>query len=348
MLKFIDADKHNFGQSVKLMERASGVYYQKPRPVYWEKLFFGKTSSLAELFNAVGENGNAPISKYLFNLEVEIESEWLGFAKDVRRSTSTAVTTEHFYGFGVLLAYAYVFGIRDLHTNNLILTDTHLQAIDAEIVLTDLVLPHETILLPFKDVEFDRCGASKLATAMDEFSKDGRREILAGYLDAFAIFFRKQIEIQQTLETSLLTTPARVIVRNTREYRPYLNGSAPLDDLLPEERIQIERGDVPYFFKICGDQNLYWLSESNGAKSIVSDLGDYAPDIARHAQSPEKIIGTPSVIERKMVQGAFLLKKLFHDNAAYEFAWNGKQILIEENGLENHATGHAFRNKSKS
>ncbi len=347
MLNLIDADKHNFGQSVKLKERASGVYYQKPRPVYWEKLFFGEASPLAELFSAIGENGIAPISNYVLNLDVEIDSEWLGFAKEVRPSNGTAITNEHFYGFGVLLAYAYVFGIRDLHTNNLILTDTHLQAIDAEIVLTDLILPHETILLPFKDVAFDRCGASRLATAMDEFSKDGRREILAGYLDAFAVLFRKQIEILQTLETSLLMTPVRVIVRNTREYRPYLNGSAPLDDLLLEERIQIERGDVPYFFKISGDQNLYWLSESNGAKSIVSDLGVYAPDIARHAQAPKKIIGNASVIERKMVQGAFLLKKLVNDKAAYEFAWNGNRIVIDENGLENHATDHAFRNKSK-
>jgi hypothetical protein len=345
MQKIIDADKHNFGQFVKPTERASGVWYCKPRPLFWEHLLFGKDSPLAVCFSDRGENGDAAPGTYLFNLDVEVKNDWLGFAKEVKQVSIHSPTLQHFYAFGVLLAYAYALGVRDLHKNNLILTETHLQVIDAEIVLTDLILPNETVLLPFKDIAFDRCGANSLAQSLSDFSTNDRRQIFAGYFDVFAILHRRQKEIQTTLENATLTAPIRVIVRNTRVYKRHQDGTTQIHGLLAEERVQLERGDIPYFFKKCDDGNLYWLSSANGAESIVSSFGEFGPDIARHAQIPAKLVGAPTTIERKMIQGAFLLQKLLVDSAAYDFAWNGKRLLLNADGCENQFTGQTFRKK---
>src|ERR1017187_4327930 len=148
------ADSHNFGKRVEKIRRARGALLPQPRTVFWEWLFFGKDSPLAEVFHGLGENGELPLSSFLFNLEVEVTEEWLGYSKELLEEKVDHLAPSHFYGFGILLAYTYIFGIRDLHRQNLILTKSHLQPVDVEVVLTKLVLPSETLLLPFKNMGY--------------------------------------------------------------------------------------------------------------------------------------------------------------------------------------------------
>ena len=183
------------------MERSSSLFFRKPRPVFWEHLFFGQDSVLKPLFSEVGANGPFDLGSFLFNLEVEVESEWLGYSREIQRS-DTPLTDQHFYSFGVLLAYAYAFGIRDLHKFNLIKTKTHLQVIDAEVVLANLILPNETVLLPFKDVPFEDCGANLLVNSLEQLSADRRRLIFAGHFDLFAVIFKKQNILLEQLSAS--------------------------------------------------------------------------------------------------------------------------------------------------
>jgi len=155
----IEADLHNFGRSVQKVGRASGTYYQKPRPVYWERLFFGVDSPLASFF---GKGGAEFQPKHaLFNLETEIDADFTGLSREVL-SVPASVERNHFYSFGVLLAYCYVFGVRDLHRHNILRTATHLQVVDAEVVLVKLLLPNETLLLPFKDIGAELASVSLL------------------------------------------------------------------------------------------------------------------------------------------------------------------------------------------
>lgn len=55
-----------------------------------------------------------------------------------------------FYRFGELLAYAYYFGIQDLHKDNLLLTNGGIQVIDVEQAFSELLLPNHSLLLPLK------------------------------------------------------------------------------------------------------------------------------------------------------------------------------------------------------
>ena len=343
----LDADKHNFGQLVRPMERASLLFFRKPRPVYWEHLFFGKGSPLEPIFSKIGENRKVDLASLLFNLEIDMENEWLGYSKEILRSDDPA-TGQHFYSFGVLLAYAYLFGIRDLHKFNLIKTKTHLQVIDAEVVLTNLILPNESVLLPFKDVPFEVCGLNLLTDSLDDLTPSQRQSMFAGYFDLFALAFCRQKLLLEALDNAASIAPIRVIIRNTKVYTGHLNGNSRIPDLLSEEQIQIERGDVPYFFKRIGDQQLHWISSASGSTSSVQSTESFKVDVDRHAQTPSVLIGSPDTIEKKMAQGALFLQRKFGSSDSCEFSWNGKKLLLEPSELKNEFTGSYFSSRKKS
>lgn len=275
------ADKHNFGQQVETVQRGSDTWYRKPRTVYWEWLFFGKTSPLKTLFNEKGENGTRPLADYFFNLDIEVESTWSGYAKEVATENQTP-TSEHFYAFGALIAYCYIFGIRDLHKQNLIMTKTHLQAVDAEVVFTALTLPHETLLLPFKNVGYEFAGIGALVNSKEELTQAQVEQIIFGYWDLFSVVSNKKTEIDETFAgLDFSKIPMRVIVRNTSEYRKLLK-DLPLNTL-PSEVEQVNRGDIPFYFKFIVDKNLYWLKE-NELICMEESLGIFQKDIDRHGK----------------------------------------------------------------
>ena len=275
------ADKHNFGQKVEKVQRGSDTWYRKPRTVYWEWLFFGKTSPLKNLFCDKGEHGSRQLADYLFNLDVEIETSWSGFSKDVAVEDRPA-TLEHFYAFGVLVAYCYIFGIRDLHKQNLIITRTHLQAVDVEVVFTAITLPHETLLLPFKNIGYEFAGIGALTNSKEDLTQVQIEQIIFGYWDLFRMASEKKLGIDKALATlNFSQMPMRVIVRNTSEYKDLLERKP--DNILKSETEQMRRGDIPYFFKFVSDPNLYWLKEKDHIQAEEL-LGVFQKDIDRHGK----------------------------------------------------------------
>lgn len=345
MQKPIDADKHNFGRIVKLIERDFHRWFCKPRPIFWEYLFFGKKSPVSDFFSGRGENGGEPLQKYLFNLDTEIESDWTGYSKEIRSLEKIEINSEHFYSFGVLLAYTFAFGIRDLHRSNLVLTESHLQPVDAEVVFTDLVLPNETILLPFKDIEFSQCGLSALGKEANKPSAENMDHLFSGYVDMFATLFRFRENLLLSFESVILNAPIRVIVRNTKIYKKHMSREALVYDFLPEEIKQLERDDIPYFFKRCGDDRVFWISGEDNEISSVQSLANFKSDISRHAQTPRHLLSDPALIEKKMVQGVFFLQKHFGDFKHRDFFWNGKNFRIGPDLCENKFTGHTFKKR---
>ena len=311
MATHFEADRHNFGRAVEMKERASGTWFQKPRSVFWEHLFFGKDSPLLPIFQVIGPNGSEPVSKYLFNLEVEVIDAWGGVSKEVL-GEEILPTPEHFYGFGVLLGYSYLFGIRDLHCQNVVMTRTHLQAIDAEVVLTNLLLPHESVLLPFKDVTQSFAGIGKFGRSVASFSAEEINALFSGYVDLMSVAF-SQVEplLKSMAALDLKSHPVRVIIRNTGIYRAHISGAAPLGDLLPEEARQLERGDIPYFFRQIGRPDLLWVSSSNLDTAAVQALGPFQKDVQRHANDPIDLIPSSAKVFERLIHGLLFLQRKF-------------------------------------
>lgn len=325
----IDADLHNFGQRVETQTRACGTdWFRKPRTVYWEWFFFGKNSPLKPLFET-GGNGQSRLSDYIFNLDTEISNQWLGYSKRILQSTVTP-DTSHFYSFGALLAYCYVFGIRDLHRGNLIMTPTHLQVVDAEVVLTRLVLPNETILLPFKEVGRQKSGIGALVSESQLSSENGET-ILSGYFDMFTHLIKnRSLLLKKFEDVADLEIPIRVLLRNTVDYKT-------ATDFLPEESAQLSRNDIPYFFKRLGQKDLLWL-EKKGTEIKAGPLGRFEPDIARHAIHPSVILSEEMVSNERLVQGAFLIYRKLGLTSEYRLKNNthitSKRIFFESSNYQ--------------
>lgn len=351
------ADRHNFGQQVKPTEGLSfRRCFQKPRTVFWEWLFFGRTSPLKTVFEVRGQNTGLFIDSPIFNLDVVSEGEWSGTSKEILGATNEEMVRgnlEMFARFGMLLGYAYVFGIRDLHRANLIRTGTHLQVIDAEVVFADIILPHETLLLPFKEVSWKECGLSLLAESADSITNAESHAILAGYVDILSVISEKKYEILETLNALDLNHPLRIILRNTGEYSAELKSPGKIKNLLDGESAQLERGDIPYFFKRLGNPNVQWVSGlSKGGVHELSELvasAEYEADIGRHAVLPENLIfdrtREEDRLKTRLLRGVMYLRK--HLGASGHFFWRDLCLHVPSDPspvrLDSNPTSQALR-----
>lgn len=196
-----------------------------------------------------------------------------------------------------------------MHKQNLIKTETHFQVVDAEVVFTRLILPSETLLLPFKHIGYELAGIGVFANNKSEHTLEQKQEILNGYLDFFNLVMVTKKEIDKVLgELDLRSHPVRVIVRNTSEYKNILN--LPPANILDSEVIQLERGDIPFFFKYLGCESLFWLKERELESTDVI-INDFEKDVARHAVSYQEGWCESVVTEKMLAAGYLYLRKRF-------------------------------------
>jgi hypothetical protein len=304
-MKF-EADFHNFGQSVQKIRRGSEMTFQKPRPIYWEWLFFGKNSPLSIFFN--DSTFSVSPAQTIFNLEIEMGSDFKGSSREVV-SSSLPTTSGHLYSLGVLLGYCYALGIRDLHRNNVVMTKTHLQVIDAEVVLSRLLLPHETLLLPFKEVGADLCGASSILN-LENVSAKQAEIVLRGYFDVFQCMASNLIGIQRTFEEHQINferIPIRHILRDTIHYRR-AHENPPEIPLFESEVVQLGRGDIPYFFKFVGESDVHAYTDRADNYSRVPLPPMFEKGAAREATSPRNLLDSKR-IEVLMPTGLLYIAK---------------------------------------
>lgn len=338
----LDADLHNFGQKVAQVGRGSEVYFQKPRPIFWEWFFFGTNSPLKEIFN------KTQFADGIFNLQVEMNQNFTGFSKKVDEGINFNKDS-HAYHLGALLAYCYVFGIRDLHKGNVIKTQSHLQVIDAEVVLTRLLLPNETLLLPFRETPFSVSAAQKTFDRQDDINLDNLKQILSGYFDLFTALLEKHDELLSTFEQyreKMRNVPIRHIIRDTVHYRNYLKNKAVLPPVsfCKDELTQLERGDVPYYFKFIGDINLYSYTSASGDFSQVSDIPtDFVKGVERAAINPVDLLRLGRLQDELLPTGSlFILKKLVP--AGFSGTIEGKDFraFVSANSIDIHFAEKIF------
>ncbi len=333
MLSQERGDPHNFGQSVQVVSRASGIYFQKPRPVYWERFFLGKDSPIASLFDGKGRVGLL-LREQLFNLDVEVGEDFSGFSRQVATFSGNRNERALSHSLGVLLAYCYVFGIRDLHRHNLIRAESHLQVIDAEVVLVKLLLPNETLLLPFKDIGPESAGIRHLTDSPAPLSAEMVSAILSGYCETFdriESVLPEMTKVFAGLQTEMARVPVRHIARDTIVYRDWKTAS-PKIPFFKEELEQLERGDIPYFFKFIGDPCLYQYADRSGARVQVDAPSELLKGIARDATDPLDLLKLERVEVLFPTGLLFLAKRLLASDFQGEFRF-GCAVLAQEAGL---------------
>lgn len=297
-------DFHNFGQAVRRVTSPDGtIWFEKPRPVYWEWLFFGKSSPLAVFF----ENRDA-----IFGLTIEFENEGRsGRSKEILATPSSAVAPEQLFGFGYLLAYAYAFGIQDIFAENTIRTPSGLQVIDAEIVFSKFTLPNESFLFPFRNCAFEKAALSHLLPSMAEIDLSAIKQILRGFCELLSAVDKNRSQILERLsrETSLAEVPIRILLRETSDYRSWQTREY-ARPLLSEEVEQLKRGDIPYFFKLMGDPGLFYFGADETRKSVLLPK-IFEAAVSNIAVQPSLLLEEQRIRKQLFPFGViFLLRKL--------------------------------------
>ena len=266
-------DSHNFGRRVVL--RAGRVV--KPRTVLWEWLVLARDSPLRQLLRLAAEQEGlgADAFEFLPTLrffrakagaggEVErVRLEPLGRFSAKRRAELAQIV-------GRALALFSWLGVADLHWENLVLGQDARGRIvfgplDVEMILGDLSLPTETKLLPDADPEYAEvcrhaAGVRRVLPYLGKPLAAADLLAMAGaYLATLRLLERHAPAIARVFAglPALKATPIRVCLRGTDEY-VRARSVPPWPPLLEAEQEQLERGDIPYFFRLWGRQGIHY------------------------------------------------------------------------------------------
>lgn len=302
-------DSHNFGRRVAL----HGDAIVKPRPVLWEWLLLHGESPLRRVLAAAAEHDGLGRDAFEFLPSLafagataraggrveRIELEPLG-----RMSAKTRAELARAAGRAVAL-FSWL-GVADLHWENLVLGRDRggrmvFAPLDIEMILDDFASPAETKLVPDADPEYAAMNrhAAGLRRVLPYLGKPLSGPLLVtlagayrrtlGFLDAHAA---NLADVFDSLP-QFRDTPIRVCLRGTDEYVRALS-VPPWPPLLDAEATQLERGDIPYFFRLYGERGIHYYAERTltrvGTLPARGDVPKLAPllSVAKRLRSPSR------------------------------------------------------------
>ncbi|MGE3760512.1 MAG: hypothetical protein AB7H97_22290, partial [Pseudobdellovibrionaceae bacterium] len=185
-------------------------------------------------------------------------------------------------------------------------------------------------------VPFESCGLSWLVPSIQRLTPDDFFSLAAGYVDIFSHVETNLSRIKAEIHENIKCPhPIRVILRNTAEYRQIITERTTRLDLLNQERVQLLRGDIPYFFKKVGDQSLYFISSSDNSTQNVPKLGKFQRDVDRHVSQSDVLLDSALNLERRMAQGLFFINKDLNGNRSFK----SRIVSVDSNRIEvNHSS----------
>lgn len=271
-------DAHNFGRRVELRD---GVVF-KPRTVYWEWLFLSQKSPLRQYLSRAAREDGLGDKAFAFLPDLHFASPGVRDGSDVQSISLDPLPPldadrkiELAGMVGRSLALWAWFGVADLHWENLVLgLDKQRQMIfspvDIEMVWADLSLPTETKLIPDADEEYaDICrhaaGVRRILPYLGKPIEQQHIMTIAGaYQQTLTFLDRHAKEIANLIGElpELRTMPIRICLRGTEEYVQGDRKSL-WPPLLDEEKEQLERGDIPYFFRLYEKPGIHYFANSD-------------------------------------------------------------------------------------
>lgn len=267
-------DMHNFGQAVIRLDEKT-IF--KPRCVFWEWLFFDGSSPL-RLFASQVFPPHLNFFDILPTLNVLIQSRFFGvvdFFPERSNFETESVKNSDALKLGAAIAFMTWMGITDLHYENVrvqIDSAGRLQfaPLDIEAVFYDLELPSQTRLVP-----------PKRASRQDFYGLTAFRASLTpaeiplvalclslGFRQMYEFLNRSSREIVNHLSKieGILEQPVRVILKPTSTYYSSLKkwplSNTSKETYFYEEQIQLERGDIPYFFRFPGNKTILYFVDN--------------------------------------------------------------------------------------
>lgn len=324
-------DPHNFNQYVELVSSSIGFRVKKPRTVFWEKTFLDSQSKFRLLLkNLRGGEG----SNYLGDISYGLDNSAAYVAED---AFSSAISNNLLVHYGQLLAFVTVFGICDLHTENVIYKTDYLQILDIECILFYAESPLDSLLLPNHSSKnntkaihwlFDGVSLHQYATILNSmhsefiFLKSNANKILH--------FFSNELQ-------ELKTHPIRILLRSSNEYTKSFDKLELKFPFIESERVQMSRNDIPYFFGFFGEKFVRWY-DSVGHNEVVplEHLQPCLQKIERSFRSFEELLSEER-IDRVHKQSLIVsLSKMNFNEESFDRVFNELRIYKSDSiiGIE--------------
>lgn len=265
----IIGDSHNFNQKVEQINETTLI---KPRELFFEKLFlseeFGYRLFIDNLFNQNGLTSPfhlAPIIQFGPNQQVEI-LKLDTFEKKILINLLNV--EQNLKAIGALFGFIFWYGITDLHKENMFLGTKNNKLIffplDIECLFSATSRISQTLLLPNTELPKEKCGFWALLDHMKEAEQDKKILFLKSFIDSVNLLnFHRQDNIDRLMKIikELNYQPKiRVILKNTKKYQESMNTPSSTDSFFAEELVQLERSDIPYFFKFINSEKLYYFN----------------------------------------------------------------------------------------
>lgn len=319
-------DFHNFGKKVVFDDN---LFFIKPRSVFWEQFFFSQNSPLFQIFKTFSFHEFHFPS--LCQLEIQSFHEWSGSSKRISKENLNQEVQA--WGFGSLLAYAYVFGLYDLHRENCIPTLNGLQVIDLEMAFGAMILPHESLLLPFKDFDAKMSALQLLQDENLVIDDDFTEKNIASFVSFLEFTEIHRLQIEKALsETNFSQVPNRLIFRDSKKYSNYLHSKEPIDDLIPEEIEQLNRKDLPYFFRYENDPAVYYWQHEDHQKAIAKIPDSFLPLLKRFpCKKYVEIFQGREILRALIPHGVLYLAYFFKPQRTLTFSKHSKLEKIGQN-----------------
>jgi|GEM_PF-3331814 len=288
-------DAHNFNQKVELIETVEGLKVKKPRPIFWEWLFLDPSSSFrAQTKQITGCSFN----QYLGSISYSSSQRGVsGICEYLLQPTKHAITEDSVLlkNFGRLLAFTTTLGITDLHIENLIIYNEHVQMLDIECVLFSAESPADTLLIPNRKINRERSPLFKLNQLVGGFSSKNILHIMEGLYQEFKFLLENRAKITEIISAEIdqmNRSPIRFLIRPSREYNKNFLQSTSLLPMIDEEREQLDRSDIPYFFGFIEDADLFYYKQLNQKSKVqLNNLETIKKKIQRSFQTPKSLLG---------------------------------------------------------
>ncbi|MEM1181370.1 MAG: hypothetical protein AAGM22_23710 [Acidobacteriota bacterium] len=273
-------DTHNFGRRVT----RRGNRIVKPRTVVWERLLLDASSPVRSALGEIALRvGNPKAFDFLPSLDFFPAEEGPGGEVEAIQlaplgsagAFSAGDRAELARATGRSLALWTWLGVSDLHWENLVLgrdpSGTIIfSPVDIESLFDDLRLPTETKLLPDADPEYALVSrhASGVRRVLPYLGKPVSPQTLVAMAEAYVTALEwldgGAAEVAAAIRTvgNLKETPIRVCLRGTGTYvYSQTDLQAQIEPLWPPlldgELEQLDRGDIPYFFRLYGQPGIH-------------------------------------------------------------------------------------------
>lgn len=332
-------DSHNFGRSVLI----KGDWVVKPRPLFWEWLFLDEESLIRRHFLEEGIELN-PFS-FFPNINIKnnqnmrtFDDQEIQFYKK-SCDISEKIVEDIPIALGYLLAVVLVFGLTDLHLENIVFSEfkstksLHLFPIDIETALDPLQILSQSYFLKSVWNDNSQVGLKHF----DSFRVNPAR-VIYSFMRGLQTLRAEAENIEDILiNLDIDTIPNRRILKSTKVYSNYLRNIDRSTQFESEEILQLERGDIPYFFSY-GTSSPLFVIDTNGVRKTSLEWDQHYP-IKRDIFENRKVyLNIPS--EEQLKISILQLARNFspesdgiYDESDISVEYSGKNIFVKTSGF---------------